>query len=172
MILPTAANFGLQFTCSLLVFSLLAGWYAWPFLKAKPLRTSLLILLSPFLLRYLGLMSLVPGVVEPSVTTSPFAFYQAYGDFLAFVLALVAFVAVRENSPLGLPLVWICNVFGTLDFVHSVLRGSLFGTGGSIGAFWYIPVAYVPFGLVVHFLIFAVLLIHTVGDTKVAAPRK
>jgi hypothetical protein len=31
------------------------------------------------------------------------------------------------------------------------------GTGGSIGAFWYIPVAYVPLGLVAHTLIFILL---------------
>lgn len=156
--LPAPANFGLEFFSSLLAFALLARWYAWPYLKALPERHAVLILLSPFLLRHLGLMSLVPGVVDTSVTQSKFAFYQAYGDFLAFLLALMAFVLVRRSHPSALLAVWVFNIFGTLDFVHSVLRGAIFGTGGNIGAFWYIPVVYVPFGLVVHFLIFATLL--------------
>lgn len=39
-----------------------------------------------------------------------------------------------------------------------MLRGSLAGTGGSLGAFWYIPVCYVPLRLVLHYLIFLLLL--------------
>jgi len=155
--LPTFVNFGLEFAMSLLVFSLLAKWYAWPFLKTLPFRQALLILLLPFLPRYLGLMSLVPGVVDLSVTTSAFAFYQAYGDFLAFVLALASFILVRSTHPYALAVVWVFNIFGSLEFLHSVIRGSISGTGGSMGAFWYIPVAYVPFGLVVHYLIFVLL---------------
>jgi hypothetical protein len=151
-------NFGIEFGLSLLVFSLLAKWYAWPFVCARPMREALLILLVPFLPRYLGLMSLVPGVVDPAVVESKFAFYQAYGDSLAFLLAFTAFVLVRSRNPQALAMVWIFNVFGSLDFVHSVVRGSLSGTGGSLGAFWYIPVCYVPLGLVLHFLIFLHLL--------------
>jgi hypothetical protein len=45
-----------------------------------------------------------------------------------------------------------------LDFLHSVIRGSVSGTGGGLGAFWYIPVVYVPFGLVTHYLIFLLLI--------------
>jgi len=156
-LIPPFANFGLEFGLSLLIFGLLAKWYVWPFLRARPVTQALLILLVPFLPRYLGLMSLVPGVVDPVVTRSAFAFYQAYGDLLAFVLAFVAFVLVRVRNSYALGAVWIFNIFGTFDFLHSVLRGSLSGTGGGLGAFWYIPVCYVPLGLVVHCLIFVVL---------------
>jgi hypothetical protein len=155
--MPTLLNFGLEFAMSLLVFSLLAKWYAWPYLKTQPFSQALLILLLPFLPRYLGLMSLVPGVVDTSVTTSTFAFYQAYGDFLAFVLALASFVLVRSTHPHALAVVCLFNIFGSLEFLHSVVRGSVSSTGGSMGAFWYIPVVYVPFGLVVHYLIFLTL---------------
>jgi len=151
-------NFGLEFGLSLLVFSLLGRWYVWPFLRARPFAEALLLLLVPFLPRYLGLMSLVPGVVDPAVAQSAFAFYQAYGDFLAFLLALAAFVLVRSGHPRALVIVWVFNVFGSVEFIHSVLRGSLTGTGDSLGAFWYIPVCYVPLGLVLHYLIFLLLL--------------
>jgi hypothetical protein len=100
----------------------------------------------------------VPGVVDPAVTQSTFAFYQAYGDALAFLLALTAFVLVRYMHPWALAVVWVFNVFGSLEFLHSMVRGSLAGTGGSLGAFWYIPVCYVPLGLVAHYLIFLLLL--------------
>jgi hypothetical protein len=154
---PTSLNFGIEFGMSLLVFVLLAKWYAWPFLSTRTFNTALLVLLSPFLLRYLGLMSLVPGVVDPGVTQSTFALYQAYGDFIAFLLAFTAFTLVRFGQRQALSVVWVFNVFGFLDFLNSVVRGSVFGTGGSLGAFWYIPVVYVPFGLVTHCLIFLLL---------------
>jgi hypothetical protein len=83
--------------------------------------------------------------------------YQAYGDFGAFVLAFVAFTLVKFRQRGALAVVWVANVFGTLEFLNSVIRGSVFGTGGSIGAFWYIPVAYVPLGLVAHACIFVLL---------------
>jgi hypothetical protein len=157
VLMPPLVNFGVEFGLSLLVFSLLAKWYVWPFLCVRPLTQALLLLLLPFLPRYLGLMSLVPGVVDSAVTRSTFAFYQAYGDLLAFLLAFVAFVLVRSRHSLALAVVWAFNVFGSLEFLHSVLRGSLTGTGGSLGAFWYIPVFYVSLGLVAHSLIFLLL---------------
>lgn len=155
--MPTLLNFGVEFAMSLLVCILLARWYVWPFLKERPLPQALLILLVPFLPRYLGLMSLVPGVVDQVVTQSAFAFYQAYGDFIAFLLALTAFALIHWRQRMALPVVWLFNVFGMLEFVHSLIRGSTSGTGGSLGAFWYIPVCYVPMGLVAHSLIFLLL---------------
>ena len=83
--------------------------------------------------------------------------YQAYGDFIAFVLALIAFVMVRSRQRAVLAVVWVANVFGMAEFLNSVIRGSVLGTGGSIGAFWYIPVAYVPLGLVARWMIFVLL---------------
>ena len=153
----TFINFGIEFGLSLLVSGLLARWYVWPFLCAQPFSQALLILLVPFLPRYLGLMSLVPGVVDPAVTQSAFARFQAYGDLAGFALALIAFVLLHFRHRRALTAAWIFNVFGSLDFLHSVLRGALEGTGGRLGAFWYIPVCYVPLGLVTHFMIFQLL---------------
>ena len=150
-------NFGLEFGLSLLIFALLAKWYLWPWLTKRSFTQALLILISPFLLRFLGLMTLVPGVVEPSVTHSTFAFYQAWGDFIAFLLAFASFILVRSKQKYALAAVWLFNIFGTLDFLNAVIRGAVFGTGGGLGAFWYIPVCYVPMGLVVHYLIFVLL---------------
>jgi hypothetical protein len=151
-------NFGVEFAMGLLVSFLLARWYVWPFLCSRTFAGGLQILLAVFLPRYLGLMTLVPGVVDPAVTRSQFAFYQAWGDFGAFLLVIVAFILVREGHPVTLAAVWFFNVFGALDFVQGVLRGALQGTGGSLIAFWYLAVAYVPMGLVTHGLIFVYLI--------------
>jgi hypothetical protein len=169
--MPTPVNFGLEFSMSLLVFGLAAKCYAWPYVRTREFRTGLLVLLSPFLVRYLGLMSLVPGVAEPSVTHSSFATYQAYGDFIAFLLALIAFVMVKSGRKRGLAAAWIANVFGAAEFLNSVIRGSIFGTGGSIGAFWYIPVVYVPLGLVAHCLIFVLLITRSSEYEGQMSPR-
>lgn len=155
--MPPLANFGIEFGLSLLLSVLLARWYIWPFLSSRPANQAFLLLLTPFLPRYLGLMSLVPGVVDPAVAHSAFAFYQAYGDAVAFLLAFLAFLLVRARHHTALMAVWVFNIFGALDFVHAVLRGIISQSGGSLGAFWYIPVCYVPFGLVVHCLIFVAL---------------
>jgi hypothetical protein len=171
VLMPPLVNFGVQFALSLVVFGLLAKWYVWPFLRVRPFTQALLVLLSPFLLRYLGLTSLVPGVVEPAVTRSAFALYQAYGDLLAFLLALAAFVLVRSRNSRALAIVWVFNIFGSVEFLHSVLRGSIAGTGGSLGAFWYIPVCYVPLGLVVHYLIFVLLVKRSSEYTPRTSPR-
>jgi hypothetical protein len=54
--MPTPVNFGLEFALSLLVSILLVKWYAWPYLREKEFSVALLLLLSPFLVRYLGLI--------------------------------------------------------------------------------------------------------------------
>jgi len=72
----TFLNFGTQFVISLLIFGLLAKWYVWPFLCRRPYSEGLLLLLLPFLLRYLGLVSLVPGVVDPESRNQPSLFIR------------------------------------------------------------------------------------------------
>jgi hypothetical protein len=165
--MPVLLNFGIEFAMGLLVSCLVASWFIWPFLRSRTFTTALLILLAPSLVRYMGLMTFVPGVVDPAVTRSQFAFYQAWGDFGAFVLVLVAMALVRRRHPLALAAVWVFNLFGTADFVQAVLRGALGEAGGSLGAFWYIPVAYVPFALVVHVMIF----VHLIKRSGEFVPR-
>jgi hypothetical protein len=72
-------NFGIEFRMSLLVFGLLAKWYAWPYLRSRSFTRALLILLAPFRVCYLGLMSLVPGIVDPAVTHSSFRAVSSLG---------------------------------------------------------------------------------------------
>jgi hypothetical protein len=79
------------------------------------------------------------------------------GDSIAFLSALAAFVSVRSRYTQALVVVWVFKIFGALEFIHSMVRGSLRGASGSRGAFWFIPVAYVPLGLVARYLIFVLL---------------
>ena len=114
--MPPFVNFGVEFGLSLLVFSLLGKWYVWPFLCVRPFAQALLLLLAPFLLRYLGLMSLVPGVVEPAVTRSTFCVLSGVWRFSSLSPcvcrlcsgAITAFTGTRNR--LGLQCIWLAGV--------------------------------------------------------------
>jgi hypothetical protein len=82
--MPTPVNFGIEFGMSLLVFGLLTKSYAWPYLRSRSFTRALLVLLAPFLVCYLGRISLVLGIVDPAATHCSFALYQAWGDLIAF----------------------------------------------------------------------------------------
>ncbi|MHA1564611.1 MAG: hypothetical protein ACTSX7_04800, partial [Alphaproteobacteria bacterium] len=55
--------FGLQFILSLVVVSLVARWYAAPWLAKKPLQIALGLLILPHAFRHIGLTFLTPAVV-------------------------------------------------------------------------------------------------------------
>jgi hypothetical protein len=107
--------------------------------------------------RHLGMVFLVPGVVAQPLPVA-FANPAAYGDLLAGVLALLAFVALRANWSGALPLVWLFNIVGTVDLLYAVTVGTLNDAASQMGSTWYIPTFIVPLLLVTHFMIFARLL--------------
>lgn len=156
--MSTFQNFAIEFTMSFVVFGLLAKWYVVPFIERKPFNQALIILLLPFLLRHLGLMSLVPGVVDTALTKTTFAFYQAYGDYLAMLLALLSFIAVHQRWRYALAVVWAFNIVGFLDHANAMIMGTLSDIGEQLHGFWYIPVVFVPLGFTLHSLIFILLL--------------
>jgi hypothetical protein len=154
----TFLNFSLELTMSFVVFGLLAKWYFWPYVSTLPFTQGVLILLLPFLFRHLGLMSLVPGVVDPELTQTTFAWYQAYGDFIAMILALISFILVHKRWKYALAVVWLFNIVGTLDHLNAMVLGTLSDIGAQLHAFWYIPVIVVPLDMILHFLIFVLLI--------------
>ena len=98
------AIFGLQFFLSFSVWGVTAKWVVAPWLENKPPNETLSWLVSPHMFRHIGMVFLVPGVVaqpRPAAFASP----AAYGDLLAGVLALMAFVALRVNWSGALPVV-------------------------------------------------------------------
>lgn len=145
------AIFGTQFLLSLLVFGLAARWFVTPWLDGMRRNAALVILVLPHTLRHIGLSFFVPGLVDSPLAAS-FANPAAYGDLISGLLAILALVALRGNWRVSIPLVWIFNVFGTVDLFNALRQAEVIS---NLGTTWFIPTFIVPVLLVSHAMIFA-----------------
>ena len=148
------AIFGLQFVLSVFAWALIAKVIFMPRLKTKPRNEILIWLALPHVFRHIGMVFLVPGIVDESLPES-FANAAAYGDLLTGVLALLAILSLRAGWAGALALVWAFNVVGTLDLFNALSNKDAIP---DLGAAWYIPTFLVPLLLVTHFLMFKELL--------------
>src|SRR6516225_8018114 len=83
-----------------------------------------------------------------------------WGDLIAGVLALIAMAALSWRWPIAIPIVWIFNIWGTLDLLNAYYLGvTKNGDPGLMAAGIYVPAIYVPLLLVSHALIFMVLIL-------------
>lgn len=150
-------GFGLSIVLSFVTWGLLAKYYFWPVLHARPGRTGFRPILLLHSFRFIGLGFLVPGVVSPDLPRA-FAAPAAYGDLVAALLALVALAALETN--LGPLLLWGFNLWGTGDLLFAYYQGRI-GVGvepGQLGAMYFVPTLVVPLLLVTHVLAFRMLL--------------
>ena len=146
--------FGTQVTFSLLVWSLLARWFALPQLAKLSRSDALVILMVPHMFRHIGLSFMVPGL-PVEVLPDFFALPAAFGDLLAAILAILAMMAVRGGRSFAIPLVWIFNILGTVDLLKALSNPDIVPL---LGGTWYIPTMLVPLLLVTHVIIFIFLL--------------
>ena len=146
----------LSLTLGFVVWWLISRWYVMPVLAARPRAEALVPLVLPHGFRYIGLSFLVPGVVAADLP-QVFALPAAYGDLVAATLALLAVAALRLRWPLAMPLVWVFNVEGTLDFLVVVFLGLQHIHPGQLGGVYLIPALFVPFFFVTHLRIFQLL---------------
>lgn len=150
--------FGLQTTLSLIVYALIAKWYVWPRLTPLPLYAALDPLLFFHAMRHIGMTLLVAVILDPALPRE-FTVPLAYGDLVAGLLALLSIFALRRRWSLALPLVWVFNIWGTLDLLNAFYLGTrLDVTRYDLGPAWYIPTFLVPALFVTHFMIFMMLL--------------
>lgn len=147
------AIFGLQFVMSVLVFVLLAKWFVWPWVTKHPIPIALTILLLPHAFRHIGLSFLVPGLVAADIPSS-FASGAAYGDLASAVLAIIAMLALRTQVGIGIAIVWVFNIVGTIDLLTALPQHEAVPY---FRAAWYIPTFLVPLLLVSHVMIFKLL---------------
>lgn len=146
--------FATQFFLSLVVVSLLSLWVVRPWLNGQTLQTALFWLMVPHAFRHLGLVFVVPGVVEPSMPQA-FAGAAAYGDLAAGVLAIIAMIALKRNWLLMLPIAWLVNIVGIVDLANALRQAEAIP---HMGAAWYIPTFVVPVLLVTHFTMVVLLI--------------
>jgi hypothetical protein len=150
-ILPISIALGL------LTYGLIAKWYLVPWMDSVSRTAALTPILLLHGFRYIGLAFLLPGVTATALDPA-FANPAAYGDLIAALLALGAVLALRRGLPGALLLVWIFNVWGTLDLLNAVYAGFRLTPDADFGATYFIPAAIVPLLLVTHFLVFRELL--------------
>lgn len=157
MIEPIAL-FGIQFTLSVVSYSLIALWYVWPRLSRLPLELALVPLLWVHAFRIVGGAILAPGAVGPGVPTE-FREMIGYGDMATAVLALLALIALRAQLPRAIAFVWVCVTVGMLDTVNAIIQSMRFSVFTyPLGVNWVIVTMYVPALLVSSALIFMRLL--------------
>jgi hypothetical protein len=157
--MTTAALFGLSILMNFVASGILTKLYILPRLRVMNREEALLPLVAPHMFRFVGLSFLVPGVVSTSLSTD-FARPAAYGDLAAALLAVIAVLALSARASWALPVVWIFNLWGTIDLLYAIYQGQI-GVRidpGSLGAAFYIPTVVVPPLLVTHGLIFWLLL--------------
>src|SRR5262245_61284673 len=150
-------GFGLSIVLSFVTWGVLARFYIWPVLQARPGRAGFRPILLLHSFRFIGLAFLVPGVVSPDLPRA-FAAPAAYGDLVAGLLALIT-IALLETR-IGPLLLWGFNLWGTGDLLFAYYQGRI-GVGvepGHLGVMYFVPTVVVPLLLVTHFLAFRMLL--------------
>ena len=158
---PTALM-GIQFTFSLVVFSLVSIWYIWPAVRRLPIHSALPPLFLVHALRYLPTSAFAPGQVGAELPKDAMAVI-AYGDLASAVLALVAAVWLYSRRRGALGIVWIVNIVMTLDWLYAgFVAASNHLSTYPMGGNWYIMNYYAPVIGVIHVVIF-VRLLHARG---------
>lgn len=153
--------FATQTTLSLLSFGLIARWVIYPRLKNRSLRDALTPLLLFETLRTIGLIGLVPGLVDAPLPAG-FVIPEAVGDMLAVALAFAALVAARAGWRVAPALVWLFTVEGLADFINATAQGLRFGIAAPnlLGVAWLLPTYGVPAFTMAQLMVIAVLLNH------------
>ncbi|WP_338828963.1 hypothetical protein [Bradyrhizobium sp. 27S5] len=153
-------SFNLPFVLSVagafLTSAVVAVTYVWPALRAMPRYDALRLLAAFHAFRFLGMNFMVAGFVSPQLNAD-FAGQVGWGDLIAAALALIAMAALSWRWSIAIPMVWIFNVWGTLDLLNAYYMGVKIGDPGLFGAGIYIPALYVPLLLVSHVMVFMIL---------------
>ena len=148
--------FGISIAFSLIAWGIVVARHLWPELRGLPRANALRPLLVLHVFRFVGLSFLVPGVVSPDLPAA-WARPAAYGDLIAAVLALLALAVLKGR--LGVPLVWLFNVWGSADLLYAFYQANRVGLEpGQLGAAFYIVTMLVPLLLITHVLMFRMLL--------------
>jgi hypothetical protein len=106
--------------------------------------------------RHLGMMFLTRGATFPGMPPE-FAYPAAFGDLITAILAFAAIPLVLRGSFLAKPLVWIFNIFGTVDLLAAITAATIYNAPVAMGPAYWIPAFWVPLLLVTHYVTFILL---------------
>src|SRR5258705_86076 len=158
-----------QFTSSLVAFTLLARWHVAPRLSSASRETALVPLLWVQVFRYAPLALYATGQVDSRIP-SDVAAAVGLGDLVSGVVALGALIAVKHRARGATAIVWVFTVVGIADLIFATLKA----VGARMfeyymGWNWYILNFYVPMLVVSHVMIVQRLLDRREADA--AVPR-
>lgn len=144
-----------------LLFSTFVFWiairlYLLPKLNELKPKTVLLPVLLLHSTRHLGLMFLTSGAIYPGMPL-PFAYPAALGDVVSALLALASIFAINKDFSSAYILVWVFNLFGTLDLLVAVALATIYNAQPYMGPAYWIPAFWVPALLVTHAVTFILL---------------
>jgi len=102
------------------------------------------------------MMFLTRGATYPGLPPE-FAYPAAFGDLITAIIAFPAIPLVLRGSRFARPIVWVFNVFGTVDLLVAITMGTIYNAVTAMGPVYWIPAFWVPLLLVTHYVIFVVL---------------
>ncbi|HJY52635.1 MAG TPA: hypothetical protein VKD89_01325 [Candidatus Udaeobacter sp.] len=138
------------------IFYFAARLYLLPLIPRVRPRQILIPILLLHSTRHLGLMFLSPGAIYPGMPEQ-FAYPAAFGDLITAVLALMAIPFVLRGSVFARSLVWVFNVFGTVDLLVAIVTATIYNAPVVMGPAYWIPAFWVPLLLVTHYVTFILL---------------
>ena len=138
------------------IFYFAARLYLLPLIPRVRPRQILIPILLLHSTRHLGLMFLSPGAIYSGMPAQ-FAYPAAFGDLITAVLALMAIPFVLRGSVFAKSLVWVFNVFGTVDLLVAIVTATIYNAPVAMGPAYWIPAFWVPLLLVTHYVTFILL---------------
>lgn len=135
------------------VFYVAARIYLLPQLPRLSPRSVMIPILLLHSLRHLGLMFLTRGATYLGLPRE-FAWPAALGDLVAALLAFVSIFLVLRDWKRARPLVWVFNVWGTIDLLVAITLATVYQAPVFMGPAYWIPAFWVPALLVTHYVTF------------------
>ena len=155
----------LNLVATTVVFYVAARVYLWPQFHRLSPRSVMIPILLLHSLRHLGLMFLTRGATYPGLPRE-FAWPAALGDLVAALLAFVSIFLVSRGWAKARPLVWVFNIWGSLDLLVAITLATVYRAPVFMGPAYWIPAFWVPALLVTHYITFVGLTKHWKSDPQ------
>src|SRR5215470_18328990 len=141
------------------IFYVAARLYLLPLIPRVRPRAILVPILILHSTRHLGMMFLSRGATYPGLPLQ-FAYPAAFGDLITAILAFAAIPLVLRGSRLARPIVWVFNIFGTVDLLLAIITATIYNATAAMGPAYWIPAFWDPLLLVTHYVTFVLLRRH------------
>jgi hypothetical protein len=141
------AQAGAQFV-SLIVFGVIARWYAAPWLQSRPRADALIALLWVHVFRYVALQVFSAQRDGFPISNSG-AMNIVLGDVAGAAMAFVAIILLRRGIRAGVALAWLLaaeTIYDTVENIRGGIHEHLMGAAG--GVTWFVLVYFVPMVIV------------------------